>query len=89
MIEADKVKGELEAADKSARATKDSISRQLTDLETKTKALESRRQELETEREALASKIDADLLDQFERCSTVKATLRSSPWSTVFVPAAT
>jgi uncharacterized protein len=67
MIEADKVKSELEAADKSARATKDSISRQLTDLETKSKALGSQQQELETEREALASKIDADLLDQFER----------------------
>jgi len=67
MIEADKVKSELEAADKSARATKDSISRQLTDLETKSKALGSQQQELETEREALASKIDDDLLDQFER----------------------
>ena len=67
MIEVDKLKGEIEAADKSARATKDSISRQLTDLETKSKALESQQQEFETEREALASKIDADLLDQFER----------------------
>ena len=67
MIEADKLKGEIEVADKSARATKDSITRQLTDLETKSKALGSQQQELETEREALASKIDADLLDQFER----------------------
>ena len=67
MMEADKLKGELEAADKSARATKDSISRQLTDLETKSKALESQQAELANEREALASKIDADLLDQFER----------------------
>jgi hypothetical protein len=67
MIEADKLKGEFEAADKSARATKDSISRQLTDLETKLQALESRQQELETERAALAAQIDDDLLDQFER----------------------
>jgi len=67
MIEADKVKSELEAADKSARATKDSISRQLTDLETKSKALESQQQGLETERQALAGQIDDDLLDQFER----------------------
>jgi uncharacterized protein len=67
MIEADKLKGEIEAVDTSARATKDSISRQLIDLETKSKALGSQRQELETEREALASKIDPDLLDQFER----------------------
>ena len=67
MIETDKFKSEIEAADKSARATKDSISRQLTDLETKSKALGSQQQEFEREREALASKIDADLLDQFER----------------------
>jgi uncharacterized protein len=67
MIEADKLKSEIEAADKSARATKDSISRQLADLETKSKALGSQQQEFEREREALASKIDADLLDQFER----------------------
>ena len=67
MIEADKLKSEVEAADKSARATKDSISRQLADLETKSKSLGSQQQEFEREREALASKIDPDLLDQFER----------------------
>jgi uncharacterized protein len=67
MIEGDKLKSELEAADKSARATKDSISRQLADLETKSKALESQQQELETERKTLAAQIDDDLLDQFER----------------------
>ena len=67
MIEVDKLKGELEAADKSARTTKDSISRQLADLETKSKALETQQTELTNEREALASKIDADVLDQFER----------------------
>src|SRR5204862_6614138 len=67
MIEADKLKGELEAADKSARATKDSISRQLADLETTSKALETQEVELANEREALASKIDADVLYQFER----------------------
>jgi predicted nucleic acid-binding Zn-ribbon protein len=67
MIEADKVRGEIEAADKSARAIKDSISRQLADLETKSKALGSQQKELETEREALAAQIDDDLLDQFER----------------------
>lgn len=67
MIEADKLKGEVEVAEKNARAAKDSISRQLSDLEAKLKALGSQQQELETEREALASKIDADVLDQFER----------------------
>jgi predicted nucleic acid-binding Zn-ribbon protein len=67
MIEADKLKAEIDAADKSARATKESISRQLTDLETKSKALGSQRHELESDREALAAQIDPDLLDQFER----------------------
>ncbi len=67
MIEADKLKAEIEAADKSARATKDTISRQLTDLDAKSKALDSQQHELEKEREALAAEIDADLLDQFER----------------------
>ena len=67
MIEADKLKGDIEAADKSARATKESISRQLADLEIKSKALEKQQAELSNEREALASKIDADVLDQFER----------------------
>jgi uncharacterized protein len=67
MIQADKLRGEIEAADKNARTTKESISRQLTDLESKSKALGAQQQQLETERETLASKIDADLLDQFER----------------------
>ena len=67
MIEADKLRGEIEAADKSARATKDTISRQLSDLETKSSALETQQRELEKERAALAAEIDADLLDQFER----------------------
>ena len=67
MIEADRVKSEIEAADKSARATKESISRQLADLETKSNALGSQQQALETERQTLAAQIDDDVLDQFER----------------------
>jgi len=67
MIDADKLKAELEAAEKSARASKDSISRQLTDLDAKSKALDGQQQEFEKDRKALAAEIDADLLDQFER----------------------
>ena len=67
MIEADKLKAELEAAEKTARSTKDTVSRQLANLESKSKALETQRQELEKERKSLAAGIDADLLDQFER----------------------
>jgi predicted nucleic acid-binding Zn-ribbon protein len=67
MIEADKLKAEVGAGEKSASATKDSISRQLANLEAKSKALETQQGELAKERKAIASKIDADLLDQFER----------------------
>jgi predicted nucleic acid-binding Zn-ribbon protein len=67
MIDADKLKAEVEMVEKSARATKDTVSRQLVDLESKSKALETQQQELENERQTLASKIDPDLLDQFER----------------------
>ena len=67
MIETDKLKSEIEAADKNARAAKDTISRQLADLEAKSKALGSQQEQLETERAALATKIDDDVLDQFER----------------------
>jgi predicted nucleic acid-binding Zn-ribbon protein len=67
MLEADKLRAEIEAAEKRARATKESISRQLNDLETKSKTLENRQEELAKELETLASKIDGDLLHQFER----------------------
>jgi predicted nucleic acid-binding Zn-ribbon protein len=67
MIEADKLKAEVDTAEKNARTTKDTISRQLANLEAKSKALETQQAQLANEREALASKIDADLLDQFER----------------------
>ena len=67
MIEADKIKAEVEGADKSARTIKESISRQLADLETKSKALEAQQQDLEAQRKKLAAQIDEDLLDQFER----------------------
>ena len=67
MLEADTLKAEIEAAEITAKATKESISRQLNDLETKSQTLESRQEELAKEREALASKIDGDLLNRFER----------------------
>ncbi|HEU0210326.1 MAG TPA: C4-type zinc ribbon domain-containing protein [Candidatus Udaeobacter sp.] len=67
MIEADKLKAEVDSAEKSASATKDTVSRQLSNLEAKSKALEAQEAQLADERKALASNIDADLLDQFER----------------------
>jgi predicted nucleic acid-binding Zn-ribbon protein len=67
MVEADKVKADLAAEETKATATKDSIARQLVDLEEKSKALELRLQELTKERKDLAGKIDEDLLSRFER----------------------
>ena len=67
MVEADKVKAELEAEEKKSAAVKESIARQTTDLEEKSTALQSRLEGLTKERAELASKIDEDLLGRFER----------------------
>ena len=67
MVAADKVKADLAAEEKKAAATKESIARQTTDLEEKSKALQSRLEELTNERGELAGKIDEDLLAGFER----------------------
>jgi predicted nucleic acid-binding Zn-ribbon protein len=67
MEQADKLKAEIEAAEKQAATTKESISRQLADLETKSNTLEQRQSELVKERTELAGKIDEDLLGRFER----------------------
>ena len=67
MMQADKLKAELVEEEKKAGATKESISRQLVDLNEKSKTLEARLQELTKERAELATKIDEDLLDRFDR----------------------
>jgi predicted nucleic acid-binding Zn-ribbon protein len=67
MEQADKLKAELGVEEKKATTTKDSISRQLADLEEKSKALQARLEELKKERDDLATKIDEDLLDRFDR----------------------
>ncbi|MEY2527405.1 MAG: uncharacterized protein QOE73_2176 [Verrucomicrobiota bacterium] len=67
MLQTDKVKADLVEEEKKAATTKESISRQLVDLEQKSQTLESRLQELTKERTELATKIDEDLLDRFDR----------------------
>src|SRR5215469_606416 len=67
MEQGDKLKVEVAAEEKKAAATKDSISRQMSDLGEKGKALETRLQELSKERKELAEKLDEDLLSRFER----------------------
>jgi len=66
MVLADKIKADLAAEETKAAATRDSIARQTTDLDEKSKALESQLQGLTTERSNLATKIDEDLLARFE-----------------------
>jgi predicted nucleic acid-binding Zn-ribbon protein len=67
MVEADKLKAEISAEEKRAASTKESMSRQMADLEAKSTTLESRLDDLSKERSALAGKIDEDLLGRFER----------------------
>jgi len=67
MEQAEKLKAEVDVADKAAKGTKESISRQLIDLGEKSKTLETRLQELSKERGDLAGKVDEDLLNRFER----------------------
>jgi uncharacterized protein len=67
MVEADKVKGDLAAEEKKAATVKESIGRQITDLDEKSKVLQARLEELTEERSELAGKIDEDVLGRFER----------------------
>ena len=67
MVEADKVKGDLAAEEKEAATVKESIGRQITDLDEKSKVLQARLEELTKERSELAGKIDEDVLGRFER----------------------
>jgi len=72
MEQADKIKAELVAEEKKAATTRESYSRQMTDLEAKSKTLESRLEDLTKERAELTGKIDEDLLSRFERLFTSK-----------------
>jgi predicted nucleic acid-binding Zn-ribbon protein len=67
MDQTDKLKAALSVEEKKAVTVKDSISRQMADLEEKSKALETRLQELAKERADVAANIDEDLLGRFER----------------------
>jgi predicted nucleic acid-binding Zn-ribbon protein len=67
MDQAEKVKTELAAEEKKAAAARESIARQIADLDQKGKALDSQLQQLTAERTELASKVEEDLLNRFER----------------------
>ena len=67
MEQADTLKVEVVAEEKKATGAKESIARQLKDLEEKSKALTTRLEDLKKERGDLAGTIDEDLLDRFDR----------------------
>ena len=72
MEQAEKIKIQLEGEEKKAAATKESISRQMKDLQEKSHTLEARLQEVTAQRAELAAKIDEDLLNRFDRLFTSK-----------------
>lgn len=67
MEQADNLKGEVTVEEQKATGTKESIGRQLKDLDEKSKTLTTRLDELKKERGELAATIDEDLLDRFDR----------------------
>jgi predicted nucleic acid-binding Zn-ribbon protein len=67
MDQAEKLKSELAIEEKKAAGARDSINRQMADLEAKAKTLDGQLQALTTELTELAAKVDEDLLELFER----------------------
>jgi predicted nucleic acid-binding Zn-ribbon protein len=67
MDQAEKLRAVLSVEEKKAEESRESIARQMADLEEKGKTLETRLQELTAERTGLASRIDEDSLSRFER----------------------
>jgi predicted nucleic acid-binding Zn-ribbon protein len=67
MDQAEKVKVEVAAEEKKAAGARDSIARQMADLEEKAKTLDSRLGQLTAERTELSGKVEEDLLSRFER----------------------
>ncbi len=67
MEQAEKVKAEVASEDKKVGAERESVARQLADLEAKTTALNAQLESLTKERTEIASRMDEDVLDRFER----------------------
>jgi predicted nucleic acid-binding Zn-ribbon protein len=67
MDQAEKLKGEFAIEDKKASGVRESIARQMADLEEKGKTLEGQLNQLDAERAEIAAKVEEDLLSLFER----------------------
>lgn len=67
MEQADLLKAQIAIEEKQTAAAKESIAKQIADLEKKAATLGTRLEELKKEREDLAAKVEEDLLDRFNR----------------------
>jgi hypothetical protein len=67
MEQADKLRGEISTAEKTAAAGRDSVNRQLADLEEKSRTLQTQLERLKNERVQLAQNIDEDVMERYER----------------------
>ena len=67
MEQADQLKAQLAAEEKQTANAKESVARQVVDLDSKQATLTGRLEELKKERTELAAKIDEDLLDRYDR----------------------
>ena len=67
MVQADVLKAQIAAEEKQTAAAKDSIAKQIANLEAKQITLTDRLGELKREKEELATRVDEDLLDRFNR----------------------
>jgi uncharacterized protein len=67
MVQADQLKEQVMVEKKRTGAANESVDRQMSDLESKAKLLETRLEELREERTDLAANVDEDLLNRFER----------------------
>lgn len=67
MDQAEKLKSELAIEDKKASGARESIARQMADLEEKGKTLQGQLDQLTAERTEIASKVEEELLSLFER----------------------
>jgi uncharacterized protein len=67
MDQSEKLKGELAIEDKKASGARESIARQMADLEEKGKTLQGQLDQLTAERTEIAGKVEEELLSLFER----------------------
>jgi len=67
MDQAEKLKGEVAVEDKKASGARESIARQMADLEEKGKTLQGQLDQLTAERTEIAGKVEEELLSLFER----------------------